>query len=76
MTTPCCTMRKQMERTYSNTTHVFNHRLLSVARTTTFCFTLAALATVCSTFVAFFLMGHRLGFEGWKVIFCQESCEA
>lgn len=44
--------------------------LLSVARTTTFCFTLAALATICGTFVAFLLIGHRLGSEGWKIAAC------
>ncbi|BDA42552.1 Uncharacterized membrane protein YjcL [Coccomyxa sp. Obi] len=44
--------------------------LLSVARTTTFCFILAALATICGTFVAFLSMGHELGIEGWKIAAC------
>ncbi|KAK9909865.1 hypothetical protein WJX75_008687 [Coccomyxa subellipsoidea] len=41
--------------------------LLSVARTTTVAFSVAAFATIVGTFVAFALLGQKLGADGWKL---------
>lgn len=43
-------------------------RLMSTARMTTIAFCLASCATLAGTFLAWALLGPRLGSEGWKLV--------